>query len=561
MKRFVKKCRKDIFIFFLVAIAWTGINVTQAFLLEFISETALEGITGRISIIVAWTLGYLILEAALEFAYSYSVLNVRSKISALFRNTLLQRIQKCSIEEKEGQGDGHYLAMLNDQVDEVESDYIAGILQVISQLFFLFFALAATTSIQPLMTLVVIVLCILPLVVPKLYSKRLESTKRDAVAAKSSYLNFLNELISGFSCLKIFGRCQDVDRYHRGANEDTRKSILRSKLWQRFSMSTAYMLGNLVVLGAWVFGVIFAVTGSISVPEMIALTSLMTLVAGPFQIISENFSAIISGRAIAKDLLEFIDSGSKAAEPYKSDAKTVSALTLSHATVVRNDNAILEDVSIHATVGKKLCIVGSSGSGKSTLLRTMAGILEMQGGNLSVNGLNVENMPGLTHRELLYLTQHTTLFSASVADNITLFRKMPEQTIRTAIFKSGLGDWFYRTGNQCDKILEKNCANLSGGEQRRFDFARILAEDGKILLFDEPTAGLDAANARNIMEQIASMDGRIIVVATHDLDEENMHRFDEIYIMENGKVVLHGTPDSIATSAQYQALKKGEFTI
>lgn len=217
----------------------------------------------------------------------------------------------------------------------------------------------------------------------------------------------------------------------------------------------------------------------------------------------------------------------------------------------------MNDVSITANTGEKICIIGSSGSGKSTLLRTMAGILEMQEGNLAVNGQNVGSNPGLTHSELLYLTQDTTLFSASIADNVTLFRKMPEQQVKTAIFKAGLGTWFRSAGEKVDKLLEKSSVNLSGGEQRRFDFARILAEDGKILLLDEPTAGLDTANARNIMEQISTMDRRIIVVATHDLDQENMRRFDEIYMMEAGKIVLHGTPDEVLASAQYRKLKKG----
>lgn len=63
--------------------------------------------------------------------------------------------------------------MINDQVSEVESDYIGALLDVVCQLFFLIFALAATTAIQPIMTLIVILLCILPLVVPKLFTKRL----------------------------------------------------------------------------------------------------------------------------------------------------------------------------------------------------------------------------------------------------------------------------------------------------------------------------------------------------------------------------------------------------
>ncbi len=557
MKRFVKKCRLEIFLFFLCSFIWTGINVTQAFLLEFISDTAVNGITGRIGTIIIWTFSYLILDAVFEFAYSYSVLNARSKISAQFRNALLRRIQRCSIEEKENKGDGYYLAILNDQVDEVESDYITGVFEVICQIFSLIFALAVTTSIQPLMTLVVIVLCVLPLLIPKLFQKRLETTKRDAMAAKSGYLNLLNELMAGFSSLKIFDRSQDVERFHSNANEDTRKKVLCGKTWQRASMSASYGMGNLVVLGAWVFGVIFTLSGSVTVPELIALTSLMNMVAGPFQIISEYYSAMISGRAIAKDLLEFIDSGDKNAGTYKSDAKEVFTVELSHASVIRGDRTILNDVSITANTGEKICIIGSSGSGKSTLLRTMAGILEMQEGNLAVNGQNVGSKPGLTHSELLYLTQDTTLFSASIADNVTLFRKMPEQQVKTAIFKAGLGTWFRSAGEKVGKLLEKSSVNLSGGEQRRFDFARILAEDGKILLFDEPTAGLDTANARNIMEQIATMDRRIIVVATHDLDQENMRRFDEIYMMEAGKIVLHGTPDEVLASTQYRMLKKG----
>ena len=560
MKVFLKKCRKDIAVFLFVTLAWTGVNVTQAFLLEYISETALEGISGRLGIIVAWALGYIVLESALEFVFNCTELNVRSKISALFRNALMQRILECSVEEKESKGDGYYLSMVNDQVNEVESDYVAGLLDVTCQMFFLIFALAATTSIQPMMTLIVIVLCVLPLAVPKLFGKRLESTKRDSVAAKSRYIDLLNELMAGFTGLKIFGRSDDVSRYHGKANEDTRKKVLRGRVWQRMSMSASYGLGNLVVLGAWVFGVIFAVAGAITVPEMIALTSLMNLVAGPFQIISENYSGILSGRAVVKDLEAFLESGGHGADSYKSDAETVSSIALSHGTVVRDGRKILDNVSVRLDSGKKICVAGASGSGKSTLLRTMAGILEMQDGELSVNGESVTGKPGLTHPELLYLTQDTTIFSASIGDNVSLFRKMPEERLRKSLLRSGLGDWFRSTGNRLDKVLEKNSAKLSGGEQRRFDFARILAEDRKILLFDEPTAGLDAANARNIMEQIAAMDGCMVMVATHDLDEENIRRFDEVYIMENGTTILHGTPDFVLASKQYQELKSGSCT-
>ena len=70
---------------------------------------------------------------------------------------------------------------------------------------------------------------------------------------------------------------------------------------------------------------------------------------------------------------------------------------------------------------------------------------------------------------------------------------------------------------------------------RRLDFARVLTEDGRVLLLDEPTAGLDAANARNILERIAAMEGRMNVVATHDLEGETLRRFGEVLLLEGGK--------------------------
>ena len=70
-------------------------------------------------------------------------------------------------------------------------------------------------------------------------------------------------------------------------------------------------------------------------------------------------------------------------------------------------------------------------------------------------------------------------------------------------------------------------------------------------------AGLDAANARKVMAQIAAMENRILVVATHDLEAENMRRFDRIYLMGEGKVVFSGTAEEVLASSQFQALEQG----
>ena len=140
-----------------------------------------------------------------------------------------------------------------------------------------------------------------------------------------------------------------------------------------------------------------------------------------------------------------------------------------------------------------------------------------------------------------------------------MFKPCRAERIRQAIEKAGLTTWFRRNGEDVNQEIEKSKANLSGGEMRRMDFARtILQEKSQILLFDEPTAGLDAYNAQNIMEQICNMKQGMRIVATHNLAEENMRRFDWIYMIEQGEIILEGKPEVILQAPAYQKLKQGK---
>lgn len=287
----------------------------------------------------------------------------------------------------------------------------------------------------------------------------------------------------------------------------------RNARWKRVSMCLSYGMGNMVVLGAWVAGMIFALAGSIDFPQLIALTSLMNMVAGSFQIISEYYAGIISGHAIAEDLIKFIDSGAEE-QSYKSYEENINSVELDNISIVRDGHSILNNVHFSADHGQKICVIGSSGSGKSTLLKALAGIADIQEGSLRINHVSVEKNRGLTHRNLLFLAQSTILFSTTIRDNVTLFKEMPGHAVEGAIHKAGMTEWLKRAGGDINRAFEKSSVNLSGGEQRRIDFARTLMEDAEVLLFDEPTAGLDTFHARNIMEQICAMSNRIIVVAT-----------------------------------------------
>ena len=559
MRRFIVQCKREVILFLIANFLAAAIGVTLAFILQFITDTAMTGSFQRVPMIIVMMIAYLVGDTFFDFAVGHTGVLLRTKISMLFRNALVRRIQKSSIEEKEEKGDAYYLSLLNNNISEVETEYVNGILIIVFQIFSLIFALVATTSIEPILTVVIILMSVIPLIVPQLLKNKLEKVNRVALEAKSKYLKILNELLEGFQVLKIFGRERNFDQYHDVENENYTRETRYNFKWRRFSMSLSYGMGNLVILGTWGIGLVFTLNGMIEFSQLIALTTLMNMVAGPFQIISERYSNIIAGKAIAADLLRYIDEDEREIRKYKSQEKDIEEIKFENIMVRKDDRLILDNVDFEIEKNQKICIIGGSGSGKSTLLKAIAGTISIQKGHIYLNGKELNGEAIITHPDSLFIEQNTTIFSTSIANNITMFKPDSAERIEDTIDRSGLKEWFQRNGADVKKEIEKSKINLSGGEQKRLDFARaLMKEHAQLLLFDEPTSGLDSYHAKNIMNQICGMNDISIVVATHDLTRENMMKFDRIYVIDNGKVVLSGKPEEIIQSSIYKRLKQGE---
>ena len=400
-------------------------------------------------------------------------------------------------------------------------------------------------------------MCAPPVFIPRLLKNKLEKTNREALSQRAKYLDFLNDMMEGFQTIKIFGSEAELNSHHKKRNAIITKIMKYSLMWKRVSMSLSYGMGNVVVIGAWVVGGVFVFKGSIAVPQLIALTTLMNMIAGPFQIISEYYAEIVSGNAILKDLLRFINSEHSANE-YKANDPVINTLSLDSVSVIRNESYILKNISLNIKRGQKIAVIGSSGSGKTTLLKVIAGILHTDEGHLSINDRNLENNNHLSHRDILYVAQNTVVFSASVGDNIALFKDYKEDAIENAINKADLLSWYQRTGGKVDITIDKSSIGLSGGELKRLDFARSIVGSKDVVLFDEPTSGLDQYHVRNVMNQLLDSESQTVLIATHNLSEDNISKFDYVYLIEQGEVVAHGYPKDIIMNTKFQALFKGE---
>lgn len=214
----------------------------------------------------------------------------------------------------------------------------------------------------------------------------------------------------------------------------------------------------------------------------------------------------------------------------------------------------LEDVSLKIGRGQTTAVLGGNGAGKSTLLKTFNGILKPTSGNIYFDGKPLDytrkNINELRKSVgMVFQDPDSQLFSASVYQDISfgaINLGLPTEEIRrrvdSALDKTGISH-----------LREKPTHCLSYGQKKRAAIAGVLVMEPKLIVLDEPTAGLDPIGASallNLLKLLQEDLGITVVISTHDIDIVPLF-CDMVYIMNKGKVVLAGTPDEVFKEAKF----------
>ena len=216
-----------------------------------------------------------------------------------------------------------------------------------------------------------------------------------------------------------------------------------------------------------------------------------------------------------------------------------------------DERLILEDVSLNVEKNSVHVILGPSGAGKSTILKVILGLLQTDQGNVIIDGkdittLNEQQMLAI-RRKIGFVFQGNALFdSLTTAENtayfLSYFTDKSEEQIKRKV-KEILS---FVNLNGSENMYPDE---LSGGMKKRLAIARALATDPKIILFDEPTTGLDPINSKAILDLIKKLKraGTTSVIVTHILNDAIMIG-DVLSVISEGKVVLSGSVKEILQS-------------
>ena len=234
-------------------------------------------------------------------------------------------------------------------------------------------------------------------------------------------------------------------------------------------------------------------------------------------------------------------------------------LSCSNLSKKYNSKTVVNKVSVNLETGKVVGLLGPNGAGKTTTFYMLVGLIKCNDGEISINDIKITDQPMHTRSKLgiSYLPQEASIFkNLSVEDNILAILQMrddlsPQQQTKKL---NTLLDML-----QIKQIRKSDGISLSGGERRRVEIARALANDPKFLLLDEPFAGIDPISVIELQKIIKSLtESDIGILITDHNVRETLKVCNEAYILSDGKVIAHGKPNKIIKNELVQNVYLGE---
>ncbi len=203
----------------------------------------------------------------------------------------------------------------------------------------------------------------------------------------------------------------------------------------------------------------------------------------------------------------------------------------------------VQDISLTIPSGGLTALVGASGSGKSTLARLLLGLARPESGSITVDGIDLAALNQTAWRvQLAWVAQQPFFMVGSIRANLLLGADAADETaIRDALEQAALWPVIARLPAGLETVLGDQGAGLSGGELRRLALGRVLLRDARLVVLDEPTAGLDADNERLVLETLKRLAvGRTVLVISHR--EAAIACCDRVVELANGRLERVVTP-------------------
>jgi ATP-binding cassette subfamily B protein len=374
----------------------------------------------------------------------------------------------------------------------------------------------------------------------------------------------VEEMHTGASLVKVFGRRKQAIADFGELNENLNKSSFNAQFMSGIIMPSTTFISNLIYVGISVLGGYRVATGAMSLGDVQAFIQYSRQFGMPLAQIAGLMNTVQSGVASAERLFELLDAPEE--EPDGADSvvmdRATGAISFKNVSFrYQDDQPLIEDFILEVAPGETVAIVGPTGAGKTTLVNLIMRFYEIDGGSITLDGIDTRNLSRDDLRKQFGMVlQDTWLFSGTIQENIAFGSSEPTLEGVVAAAKAANIDHFIRglPGGYGSELTDDN-STVSNGERQLLTIARAFMADPAVLILDEATSSVDTRTEVLVQQAMAQLrKGRTSFVIAHRLS--TIRDADTILVMDKGALVEQGSHDELmAAKGFYFNLYASQF--
>jgi ATP-binding cassette, subfamily B, multidrug efflux pump len=370
----------------------------------------------------------------------------------------------------------------------------------------------------------------------------------------------LREQITGARVVRAFVREPYETERFAGANADLTAVSIRAGRWLAVMFPLVMLVLNISSIGVLWFGGHRVENGQMEIGSLTAFLSYLVQILMSVMMATFMFMMIPRSAVCADRIMEVLDTTSSVAPP----SRPVSAVTERGSLVFDDvefaypgaDEAVVRRVSFEAGPGRTVAIIGSTGAGKTTMVNLVPRLIDVTGGRVLVDGVDVRELdPDLLWARTGLVPQKAYLFTGTVASNVRHGKPdATDEEVWAALEIAQARDFVEAMPGGLDAPIAQGGTNVSGGQRQRLAIARAVVRRPEIYLFDDSFSALDLATDARLRAALGPVtrDATVLIVAQR---VSTIRDADLILVLEDGVVVGRGTHGSLlADCATYQEI-------
>lgn len=480
------------------------------------------------------------------------------------RRQAFSHLQKLSFRYYDNTKTGHIITHVTKDLEEVgevahhgPEDLFIAIMTFIGA-----FILMATVHL-PLALMTIIIVPFMTFLVSR-YGAQMTETWRRLFGQVGNFNARIEESIGGIRVVKAFANEAHEKKLFASDNENYRTTKLKAYRIMTASLTLSYLSTRLIQIIVMIAGTWYVVNGQLSYGGFVGFLLLVEVFFRPVAKITSVLESYPKGIAGFKRFTQLIDTA-----PDIVDRPNAQTMTHLRGDICYRDvvfgytpaSKILNGINLQIKAGETLAFVGPSGAGKTTLCSLLPRFYELDGGSITIDGIDIRDMTQASLRNNIGIVQQDVfLFGGSIRENIAYGKlDATEAEIREAARQARLDEVIDALPLGMDTVIGERGVKLSGGQKQRLSIARIFLKNPPILILDEATSALDTATEQAIQQSLADLSqGRTTLVIAHRL--ATIQNADRIIVVDREGIIEQGTHDALlALSGRYAQLHAAQF--